>query len=362
MDWLLLSIMSAIVSWIVALLVCRHAARLRLVLEPNHRSSHVQPTPSGGGLGIAVAGSLVGIGLDFVSGWASGWFVAALAIVLAAVSLWDDVQHLPARVRFGVQVAVCAGLLLLLGDLPGTFLLRGDAAEGVNFQLFGWIVSALLLLAGVWWINLFNFMDGLDGIAGSQAVFMLAAGAGLAVWNQPFLVTDPAWVWAVCIAAATLGFLPLNWPPAKIFMGDVGSTYLAFMIFVVALISLHAGWFGSPLAGFATWLTLGAVFVVDATVTLLVRMASGERWYEAHRTHVYQKLARRWGGHRPVTFLAVTLNVFWVGPLALACVLWPQWGLIWVALVYVPLVIGAVMLGAGRADEMQPMVQTDQSA
>jgi Fuc2NAc and GlcNAc transferase len=352
MYWLLLSIVSGVVSWIVASLVCRHAARLRLVLEPNHRSSHVQPTPSGGGLGIAVAGSLVGLGLDFFSGWESGWFVTALAIVLAAVSLWDDVQHLPARVRFGVQVAVCVGLLLLLGDMSGIFFSRGNATEGLDFRLFGWIVSALLLLAGVWWINLFNFMDGLDGIAGSQAVFMLAAGAGLAVWNQPFLVTDPAWVWAVCIAAATLGFLPLNWPPAKIFMGDVGSTYLAFIIFVVALISLRAGWFGSPLAGLAMWLTLGAVFVVDATVTLLARMARGERWYEAHRTHAYQKLARRWGDHRPVTFLVITLNIFWVGPLALACALWPQWRLIWVALVYVPLVIGAVMLGAGRADEI----------
>lgn len=352
MDWLPLSVMSGIISWIVALQVCRHAARLRLVLEPNHRSSHVQPTPSGGGLGIAVSGSLVGIGLDFFSGWALGWYVVALATVLAAVSLWDDVQHLHARVRFGVQVAVCAGLLLLLGDMPGDFLTRGDSTEWLDFQLFGWILSALLLLAGVWWINLFNFMDGLDGIAGSQAVFMLVAGAGLATWNHPVLATDPAWIWAVCIAAASLGFLPLNWPQAKIFMGDVGSTYLAFMIFVVALISLRAGWFGSPLAGLATWLTLGAVFVVDATVTLLVRMASGERWYEAHRTHVYQKLARRWGGHRPVTFLAISLNIFLVGPLALACVLWPQWGLIWVALAYIPLVIGAGMLGAGQPDEI----------
>ena len=140
--------------------------------SPDHRSSHEQPTPHGGGLGIVVAGSLVGVGLVLFSGWTFGRSVLWLAVLLAAVGLRDDIRHLPARVRLGVQVAVCAGLLLALGDLPSI-----SFPAGPEFGVGGWVLSGLLLLAGVWWINLFNFMDGIDGIAGSQAVFMLLGGA-----------------------------------------------------------------------------------------------------------------------------------------------------------------------------------------
>ena len=115
---------------------------------PNHRSSHVQPTPNGGGLGIVVAGSLAGIALVLFSDWSIGWFVLGLAALLAVVGLRDDIQHLPARVRFGLQVAVCAGLLFVLGDSP-----RFSFNVGLEFEVGGWALSGLLLLAGVWWIN-----------------------------------------------------------------------------------------------------------------------------------------------------------------------------------------------------------------
>lgn len=141
------------------------------------------------------------------------------------------------------------------------------------------------------------------------------------------------------------GFLLLNWPPAKIFMGDVGSTWLAFMIFALALLSVQAGWLS-----YATWLVLAAVFVTDATVTLLTRLLRGERWYEAHRNHAYQKFARRWGGHRPVSLRAVAVNMLWLAPLAGACTAWPQWAFGWALLAYAPLVVGAVALGAGRQE------------
>lgn len=336
--------LSAVVSRSVAAWVLRRAEWLRLVQLPDHRSSHVQPTPNGGGLGIAVAGSLAGVGLVLFSGWLLGWVVLGLALLLAAVGLRDDVQHLPARVRFGVQVSVCAGLLFALGDMPWISLTPIPLPEGEGFQIGGWVLSALLLLAGVWWINLFNFMDGIDGIAASQAVFMLVAGAGLAAWGWPDVVADPVWVWMLCITAATVGFLPLNWPPAKIFMGDVGSTYLAFMIFALALVSVQADWLN-----YAVWLVLAAVFITDATVTLITRMATGEHWYEPHCSHVYQRLARRWFlNHGSVTLLTIAINMLWLAPLARACTVWPQWALGWVVLAYTPLVVGAVVLGAGR--------------
>ena len=129
---------TTLIAWGVAAWVRRSAEALRLVQIPNHRSSHVQPTPNGGGLGIVVAGSLAGVGLVLFSGWGLGGFVLGLAAVLAAVGLRDDMAHLPARVRFGVQVLVCAGLLMALGDLPVLTL-----SAGLEFQLAGWAFFGL---------------------------------------------------------------------------------------------------------------------------------------------------------------------------------------------------------------------------
>ena len=340
---------TTLIAWGVAAWVRRSAEALRLVQIPNHRSSHVQPTPNGGGLGIVVAGSLSGFGLVLFSGWGLGGFVLGLAAVLAAVGLRDDMAHLPARVRFGVQVFVCAGLLITLGDLPVLTL-----SAGLEFQLAGWAFFGLLLLVSVWWINLFNFMDGIDGIAGTEAVFMLLAGAVLAAWSQPEAMSSPAWLLMLFVVAATVGFLLLNWPPAKIFMGDVGSTWLAFMVFALALLSVQSGWLS-----YATWVVLAAVFVTDATVTLLTRILRGERWYEAHRSHAYQRLSRRWqgdrkAGHRSVTLLVAAVNVLWLAPWAWACVQWPASAVAFVVAAYLPLVFAAFWLGSGRSDQRLP--------
>ena len=168
----ILMALCTLLAWGVAAWVRRRARSLRLIQIPNHRSSHVYPTPNGGGLGIVVAASLAGMGLVLFSAWVLGGLVLGLGAALAAVGLRDDIEHLPARVRFGVQVAVCAGLLGALGDLPTLAL-----SAGLEFQVTGWVLFGVLLLTGVWWINLFNFMDGIDGIAGAQAVFMLLSGA-----------------------------------------------------------------------------------------------------------------------------------------------------------------------------------------
>jgi len=337
---------TALLAWGVAAWVLRRAEELCLVQVPNHRSSHTQPTPSGGGLGIVVAGSLAGIALVLFSGWTLGWFVLGFAALLAAVGLRDDIQHFPARVRFGVQVVVCLGLLMVLGDLPALSI-----GAGLGLQLAGWTLFGLFLLVGVWWINLFNFMDGIDGIAGMQAIYMLLAGAVMAVWVNAEVVYSPVWMWMLCIAAATVSFLLLNWPPAKIFMGDVGSTWLAFMVFALALLSVQSGWLS-----YAAWLVLAAIFVTDATVTLLTRMLRGERWHEAHRSHAYQRLSGRWqgdrkAGHRSVTLLMVAVNMLWLAPWAWACVQWPRGAAAFVVAAYFPLVLAAFWLGAGRSDQ-----------
>ncbi len=330
------------------LLVIRNAQKWRLIDNPNHRSSHVRPTPSGGGLGVVLAGVLSGLFLVWDSGWVwvLGATVVAISAVLATVSLIDDLRPMRASYRLGMQFVVSVAILFSMGGLPELERLLGGNSTGRI------LMYPLLVLVILWWINLFNFMDGIDGLAGSQAVFMLVAGAGLLAWLNPAVMAHPMWLWMLCISAALVGFLLLNWPPAKIFMGDVGSIYLALMILSFALMSIRYQWV-SVSVGLSMWAILGAVFVADATVTLLVRMTTGQRWHEGHRSHIYQQLCRRWGGHASATGLYVCINMLWLLPLAAACVVWPRWILLWVALAYVPLTAAAFILGAGRPERAE---------
>jgi Fuc2NAc and GlcNAc transferase len=146
------------------------------------------------------------------------------------------------------------------------------------------------------------------------------------------------------LGAATLGFLPWNWPPARIFMGDVGSGFLGFNLAVLALYTVHTGaltvW---------SWLILLGVFIVDATVTLLRRIVRGERWYVAHRNHAYQHAAIRWRSHRRVTLTVLAINLAWLIPLAWFVNRCPQLGIIAVSLALAPLIVWALALGAGQS-------------
>ena len=299
--------------------VLRRAGRLGLIAVPGERSSHVQPTPAGGGLGIVLgvsAGALLSSLLPLP--------LLAAALLLALIGLCDDIRPLPARLRLAVQAAVCAVPLYgFAPDLP-------------------WVGVAVLWVAALWWVNLFNFMDGIDGLAGMQAVFMSAA-AGLLLAGQ----ADSGAIVGLLqsVAAAAAGFLLYNRPPARIFMGDVGSTFLGFILLAVAALSVRSG--ALP---WQTWPLLGALFITDATITLLRRVLRGERWYQAHRSHAYQRLARRAGSHLPVTLGAAALNLLWVLPWTAAFVLHavsPEFAAL---AVYGPLIVMALKSGAGTPD------------
>jgi Fuc2NAc and GlcNAc transferase len=149
------------------------------------------------------------------------------------------------------------------------------------------------------------------------------------------------------IGASCAGFLLWNWPPARIFMGDVGSGYLGYVIAVLALAASRE----SP-ASLWTWLILGGVFFVDATVTLARRLLRGERVYEAHRSHAYQWLARRWGSHKSVTMTVTAVNLLWLLPCASFAARYPQWDLWTVLVALIPLGVGAIAAGAGRRENV----------
>ena len=307
----------------------RRAALAYGVLDvPNARSSHSRVTPRGGGLAIVLTTLLAFTALELLGVlelrlWAA---LAAGGLMLAVLGAVDDLRPLPASLRLAVHVLAALWAIGWLGGIPG----------------MGRFGELLALLGVVWAINLFNFMDGIDGIAGSEAAFIALgsilpmslchAGAGLIAAS-------------LALGCASLGFLVWNWPPAKVFMGDVGSVYLGYVIAVLALSSSR-----SSSTAVWVWLILGAVFFVDATVTLLRRMLRGASARQAHRTHAYQWLARSWQSHAKVTLAVWLVNVLWLLPCAVVAAAWPRQLLPAVVAALLPLIVLVILAGAGRAE------------
>jgi Fuc2NAc and GlcNAc transferase len=329
-----LTIVAAIAAFVAAGLIRANAQRLGVMQAPNARSSHTTPTPGGGGVGIVLGGSLV---LVAASAGAIEPFLPGLVIgaMIAAVGFYDDRHPIPARLRLPGQLVLMAIAIWLAVPLDALQQQTGIPLPAIA-------VAVIALVGAVYWINLFNFMDGIDGIAGAQAIFMLVGAAILATLRVPGFI-DGAMFWClVGVTAATLGFLALNWPPARIFMGDAGSTYLGFILAFLALVTIADGTLSLP-----QWLILSAAFVTDASVTLIRRLLLRERVFEAHRRHAYQVLSRRFGAHQPVTLGFVALNAIWLLPLAWAAT---AWGWLAVLVAYGPLIVLAFYLGAGAPE------------
>jgi Fuc2NAc and GlcNAc transferase len=295
-------------SWALAGLV-RRIAPLDL---PNERSSHVRATPRGGGLAIAVV-VLAGIVLlaaigDIPARMALGLVGGGLAV--AAVGWLDDKRGLGTVPRALVQLLAAAWTVTWIG-LPSAL---GSGALGIA-------LAVVAVVAIAWCCNLYNFMDGIDGIAGSEAVIVGFAGGWL-LWRAG--APDLALA-SLLIGAASAGFLVWNWPPARLFMGDVGSGLLGFLFGAIAVASVERGAVPLP-----SWLLLLGVFFFDATATLLRRMIAGERWYAAHRSHAYQRAVQSGLSHRAVTLATVAINLVLAALAALAALIpgasWPAFG------------------------------------
>lgn len=333
-------IIPAAVAWLVTWLTIQYAPFMGLVHQPNNRSSHTKITPHGGGIGIVVSTTLFTLWLlwerdvDYLAYWAA----IGLALVVSVKGLVDDIRTLSASLRLVIQFSASAALLATLYTLPVNGL---EPLDGIPL----WLSFGLVLFAGVWWLNLFNFMDGIDGIAAAQAIFMLGGAAGLIALQHPDVAQTTVWLWMVCLAAATGGFLVHNWAPAKIFMGDTGSMFLAFMILFLALLTISLKWMN-----YASWAILGAVFISDASVTLFKRMLAGQKLSEAHRSHAYQRLSRYWQSHAKATLLVTGINLLWPLPLAWLSIAYPLQSHFWLVLAYLPIIVGVWALGAGEAD------------
>ncbi len=318
-------------------LMRRVAVSRGLLDVPNARSSHQIPTPRGGGVAIVVASSA---GFCLLSATHLLDFNLLMALLggglaVAVVGFIDDHRPLPAGVRLVMHAVAALWALVWLGGLPPLRLV----GHVVQLGFGGYVLGCLGI---VWTLNLFNFMDGIDGIAASEAVFIGAGGALVAAvggYAAGSLGVD------LVFAAACAGFLFYNWPPARIFMGDVGSGFIGYVVAVLALATTRH----DPSAPWE-WLLLGAVFFADATVTLVRRMARGERAQDAHRSHAYQWLARRWKSHRRVTLITIVINVGWCLPCALIATLFPERALWILTAALVPLAIAVAYFGAGRPE------------
>ena len=303
-------------------LVIRCARRFNLYALPNARSFHEDPTPGIGGVAFVVPIIAYLIAVDLIddgAGLAFGLW-PALALV-AGIGLWDDVSDLSARVRFSCHW-IAVGWVLWFVD-----------------PTWHWVVIAVVALAIVWHINLFNFMDGIDGIAAVQCVlFCLSVqvlSGGVTGWQGDLL-----WL----MAGGTLGFLVYNWPPARIFMGDVGSGFLGLLLGLLAV----ELWRSETLPLVAC-LTLLAGFWFDATYTLCVRMITGQAFTEAHRSHLYQLVAAR-KGHLWTTVAYTVFGVVWLLPLAWLVIHFPSASLLWLLIAVLPPAVLVVRLRVGLLD------------
>lgn len=299
----------------------RIAQHLQILDHPNHRSSHVKPTPHGGGVplllafatGMAVAALQYGL-------WPGSYlWLLGVALMLMLLGVLDDMVNLSVTTRM-TAYAVASGATVV-------FLMAGlFAGPGL------WLALAALSLVLLWVMNLYNFMDGIDGIAAVQC--LLAAGCiGLLVLvhggDQRYVL------FCLLLVLAQTGFLFFNWPPARLFMGDAGSVPTGFLLGGLATL----GWVENIVPP-GCWLILGAPFIVDASWTLIQRWRAGEPLTQGHRQHAYQRLARHWDSHLLVDLLLLAVNALWLFPLAWAAFIWPNQQWVLVILAIIPLLAG----------------------
>ncbi|SFH77913.1 Fuc2NAc and GlcNAc transferase [Pseudomonas guineae] len=335
--WLLLPVVAGVALFLTGALR-RYALARSLMDIPNARSSHSVPTPRGGGVAIVVSFLLALPLLAWMSfiAWPLAWALLGTGAGIAVLGFLDDHGHIAARWRLLGHFAAAIWALFWLGGLPPVVML------GFTVDL-GWLGHVLAAVYLVWLLNLYNFMDGIDGIASVEAICVCLGGALLGIAGSSHSTDFAA---PLLLASAVTGFLFWNFPPARIFMGDAGSGFLGITL---GVLSLQATWVAPQFLW--SWLILLGVFIVDATFTLLRRLLRGDKVYEAHRSHAYQYASRQFGRHLPVTLVVSGINVLWLLPIALWVGLGGIDGLLGLLIAYVPLLGLAVKYHAGELEK-----------
>jgi Fuc2NAc and GlcNAc transferase len=274
-------------SFVLTFLVRKLAVKGDVFDIPNHRSSHSVPTPRGGGLAIALVWYVGLIILYFLGEIQDRLFFALLSgLSLSMISIIDDVRNISPRIRLLFQILSSALAIYFIGDI--------ESFDLGLFSLSNQILLRIILFISILWsINLFNFLDGIDGYISTAGIFVAFAFY--------YFVQDSV---SLLMIASIAGFLPWNWQRAKIFMGDVGSTLIGFNIAVLAI------WYrNTDVLSFNTVLIITSLYWFDATVTLLRRLLKGERISEAHRKHAYQRVVQSGKSHQKTVIYVLIINV-----------------------------------------------------
>ncbi|AYN22221.1 MraY family glycosyltransferase [Alcaligenes aquatilis] len=325
-------LMAFFLTWAVR----KYAIERNVIDVPNARSSHTRPTPRGGGVAFVATFLLLGLVSATLLPMNTDAATAILGagLLIALVGFLDDHGHIPARWRLVAHFSAAIWVLYWLGGPPPVTLFGLDIPAA-------WPLSITLALVLVWLLNLYNFMDGIDGIASAQAICVSVGGALLYLAQG---LPDMAF-YPLLLACSVAGFLVWNFPPARIFMGDAGSGFLGLTL---GGLTIQAAWIDERL--FWSWIILSGVFIADATWTLVRRLLRKEKVYEAHRSHGYQFASRKLGAHRPVTLAVIAINIFWLFPMAY----WAWAGAYDPALItllaYTPLCLLAYLFRAGAPE------------
>lgn len=324
----IIAILAGVFSWALIGRARTVLLRHRLLDHPNERSSHTQATPRGAGLGLLVALLPAWLALTFLippqsgAGEVARWLIPGSALLLAAVSFLDDIRGLSQLTRLLVQAGP---VIAAVQFLPGSVF------QGLIGPFFDTVLAAI---AWLWFINLFNFMDGIDGIAGVEVI---AIGIAIYAIGAAFMPIAASYGQGLAIAAAMAGFLVWNWHPARIFLGDVGSIPLGFLL----------GWLLLDLAASGLWqaaLILPLYYLADASLTLARRLLRGAAVWQAHREHCYQVAVQRGRSHAAVARAVALANAVLVGLALIAAIPTAPPVLAWIMLVAAAIVVALLMV------------------
>ncbi|MCT7908116.1 glycosyltransferase family 4 protein [Arcobacter lacus] len=275
------------ISFLLTYFIKEYAIKKSLVAQVTERSSHTVPTPHGGGIALAITW-FIGLSYLFIINQIEPnlFYALLFGVVISIVSFFDDIYELSPKLRLIIQAIVAIGGLYFLGGFETLTFGIFDIQNSIFTNIFAFFMI-------IWFINLYNFLDGINGYAGSEAVFLSLAGFILFGGNH-FLV----------LAVAVLGFLYWNWNKAKIFMGDVGSTLLGYN---VAIFTIYYA--NQEPTNFWIWIILFGVYWFDATLTLIRRKLNKEKLSLAHKKHAYQRLTQAGWSHYKVTNYSIVLNI-----------------------------------------------------
>lgn len=331
--WMLLA--SFLISFLLTGYMRHYALKKNIIDNPNERSSHTIPTPRGGGVSIVITFLSFLVLLMFTQHLAisTGLILLCSGFGIAVLGFLDDHGHINSMLRLAIHFIIAIAVVFALGGFSEVALFN----ETLHL---GWFANIIAVLFLVWLLNLYNFMDGINGIASVEAITTTISLAIIYLLFSSSLSIKLLLTLAACV----FGFMLWNFPKARIFMGDAGSGFLGMTLGVLALMALKV-----DTALFCAWIICLGVFIVDATFTLIRRVTNGHKMYDAHRSHAYQYASRRYG-HTIVTITVLLINLCWLAPVAYLAsqrVLMPE-ALLLIA--YLPLILLALFFSAGKTE------------